>query len=301
VTPLPAEALAPIPPRVETRSDKPVGDGLYAAYKALYAYDRGPLDARVETLQETEYWRAELVSIAAAYGHERVPVYLLLPKNAAPPYQAVIWFHGGYAFNLFPLGPDLSTAPSVAYFNFITRGGRALVMPVFQGTFQRHADVGEFPRADQVNAYRDMVVQWSKDMGRTIDYLETRPDFDAKRVGFYGMSAGATAALPIIAVEPRLKAVVLLSGGLQSTRRPPETDPINFAPRIFAPTLMLNGRDDFIFPLDDVARPLFALLGAPADRKRLAIHEGGHLPPLNELIRDVLGWFDQYLGPVATR
>ena len=56
---------------------------------------------------------------------------------------------------------------------------------------------------------------------------------------------------------------------------------------------MLNGRDDFIFPLDSVAKPLFALLGAPADRKRHAVHDGGHLPPLNELIRDVLGWFDQ--------
>ena len=33
---------------------------------------------------------------------------------------------------------------------------------------------------------------------------------------------------------------------------------------------MLNGRDDFIFPLDSVAKPLFSLLGAPADRKRLA-------------------------------
>ena len=64
---------------------------------------------------------------------------------------------------------------------------------------------------------------------------------------------------------------------------------------------MLNGRDDFIFPLDDVARPLFALLGAPAARKNLAVHEGGHIPPLNELIRDVLAWFDQYLGPVAPR
>jgi hypothetical protein len=25
------------------------------------------------------------------------------------------------------------------------------------------------------------------------------------------------------------------------------------------------------------------------------------VPPLNELIRDTLGWFDQYLGPVPTR
>lgn len=65
--------------------------------------------------------------------------------------------------------------------------------------------------------------------------------------------------------------------------------------------LMLNGKDDFIFPLETVAKPLFALLGAPADRKRLAVHEGGHIPPLNELIRDVLAWFDEHLGPVRTK
>jgi predicted esterase len=301
VTPLPPEALATIPPVVGARSDKPVGDQLYAAYKALYNYDRGPLEPRVEALPETEHWRAELVSIAAAYGHERVPVYVLLPKNAPPPYQPIIWFPGGYAFGPLPLGPDLSTAPDSAFFNFLTRSGRALVIPVYQGTFQRFANVGEFPREDQINAYREMVVHWSNDLGKTIDYLETRTDIDAGKVGFYGLSAGATAALPIVAVEPRLKAVVLLSGGLQPARRPPEADPINFAPHITAPTLMLNGRDDFIFPLEDVAKPLFTLLGAPADRKRLAIHEGGHVPPLNELIRDVLGWFDQYLGPVATR
>ncbi len=301
VAPPPAEALATIPPAGGARSDKPVSDQLYAAYKALYAYDRGPLDARIERLPETEYWRAELVSIAAAYGHERVPVYLLLPKNAPPPYQPVIWFPGGYAFGLLPLGSDPSVAPDAAFFNFLTRSGRALAIPIYQGPFERYANVGEFPREDQMNAYREMVVHWSNDLGKTIDYLETRSDIDAGKVGFYGLSAGATAALPIVAVEPRLKAVVLLSGGLQSVRRPPEADPLNFAPHITAPTLMLNGRDDFIFPLEDVAKPLFALLGTPPDRKRHAIHDGGHVPPLNELIRDVLGWFDQYLGPVATR
>ena len=203
VSPLPADALAAIPPRSVGRTDKPVGDDLYAAYKALYAYDRGPLDPQVEALPETEYWRAELVSIAAAYGRERVPVYLLLPKNAAPPYQPIIWFPGGYAFGLLPLGRDLSVAPGAAYFNFLTRSGRALVIPVYQGTFQRFFGVGEFPRDDQMNAYRDMVVQWSKDLGRTIDYLETRADIDAGKVGYYGISAGANTALPIVAVEPR--------------------------------------------------------------------------------------------------
>ena len=301
LSPLPAEALATVPPRRAGSTLTPVGDELYAAYKALYAYDRGPLDARVESAGETEHWRAEFVSIAAAYGRERVPVYILLPKNAAPPYQAVVWFPGGYAFGPLAFGRDLSVAPGASHFTFLPRGGRALVVPIYQGTFQRFVGVGEVPRDDQMNAYRDMVVQWSKDLGRTIDYLETRPDIDTGKLGYYGLSAGAHTALPIVAVESRFKAVVLLSGGLPGIRHPAEAEPINFAPHITAPTLMLNGRDDFIFPLETVAKPLFALLGTPADRKRLAVHDGGHLPPLNDLIRDVLGWFDQYLGPVTPR
>jgi formylglycine-generating enzyme required for sulfatase activity/dienelactone hydrolase/predicted Ser/Thr protein kinase len=298
---LPPDALVAIAPRAGARTDKPVGDELYAAYRALYAYDRRPLDARVDSAEDSEQWRVEHVSIAAAYGQERVPVHILLPKNAVPPFQPVVWFPGGYAFGLFRFGNDIADAPGSPQFRFIPLSGRALVFPIYQGTFQRYGGVGEIPRDDQMNAYRDMVVQWSKDLGRTIDYLETRSDIDAGKLGYYSLSAGASAALPIVAVEPRFKAVVLVSGGLITARRPAEAEPLNFAAHITAPTLMISGRDDFIFPFETVAKPLFALLGAPPDRKHLVTHEGGHIPASNDLIREVLGWFDQYLGPVRTK
>jgi pimeloyl-ACP methyl ester carboxylesterase len=205
---------------------------------------------------------------------------------------------GSYVFGPFPSSGDLGMMP---YFDFLPRTGRALVFPIYQGMFERFIGTGDYPPDDQMNAYRDMALQWSKDLGRTIDYLETRSDFDVSRLGYYGVSAGADSALPIVAIEKRFKAVILLSGGLPAVRRPAEVDPLNFASHITAPTLMLNGRDDFIFPLETVAKPLFELLGAPRDRKRLAIHEGGHVPALNELIRDVLSWFDEHLGPVRSR
>jgi len=298
---LPPAASAAIAAGSGARTDKPVGDELYAAYKALYAYDRPPLDARVDSTEDTDQWRAEHVSIAAAYGRERVPVHILLPKNATPPFQPIVWFPGGYAFGLFRFGNDIADAPGASQFRFIPLSGRALVFPIYQGTFQRFAGVGEIPREDQMNAYRDMVVQWSKDLGRTIDYLETRSDMDAGKVGYYGLSAAANAALPIVAVESRFKAVVLVSGGIIAARRPAEAEPLNFAPHITAPTLMMSGRDDFIFPFETVAKPLFALLGAPPDRKRLVTHDGGHIPALNDLIREVLGWFDEHLGPVRMK
>jgi hypothetical protein len=72
------------------------------------------------------------------------------------------------------------------------------------------------------------------------------------------------------------------------------------APRSLAATLMINGRDDFIMPYELSQKPLFDLLGAPADRKRLARLDGGHIPTdRREIIREVLDWLDRQLGPVV--
>jgi dipeptidyl aminopeptidase/acylaminoacyl peptidase len=80
----------------------------------------------------------------------------------------------------------------------------------------------------------------------------------------------------------------------------PEMHPVHFAPRSRTPTLMINGRDDFIMPYELSQRPLFAMLGAPDDKKRHARLAGGHIPTNRlEIIREVLDWLDQQLGPVS--
>jgi dienelactone hydrolase len=87
------------------------------------------------------------------------------------------------------------------------------------------------------------------DLGRTIDYIETRPEFDKDAIAYYGYSMGAEQATPAVAVEPRLKTAVFLSGGLSRASPPyiplPEVDPVNFLPRIPIPTLFMDGRYDF--------------------------------------------------------
>ena len=74
---------------------------------------------------------------------------------------------------------------------------------------------------------------------------------------------------------------------------------MNFVPRMQPPTLLVNGSNDFQAPLESAQRPLYNLLPMPPDRKRHAQYEGGHLPnQLNDLIREVLDWYDRFLGPV---
>jgi hypothetical protein len=43
---------------------------------------------------------------------------------------------------------------------------------------------------------------------------------------------------------------------------------------------------------------VFEALGTAAADKRHLIYEGGHDVPRTELIKETLGWFDKYLGPV---
>ena len=132
-----------------------------------------------------------------------------------------------------------------------------------------------------------------------IDYLETRRDIDRARIAYYGFSTGAVMGPIFTALEPRFKASILLGGGVVGTPWPPEVEPTNFAPRVRVATLMVAGKQDFERPVETLQRPVFDLLGPPPDQKRLALIDGGHIPRLQDIIREILDWLDRHLGPVT--
>jgi pimeloyl-ACP methyl ester carboxylesterase len=99
------------------------------------------------------------------------------------------------------------------------------------------------------------------------------------------------------ALEKRFKASVLFSGGFMRAAAP-EVQSLHFTPRSATPTLMLNGRDDFGYPLDTSQIPMFRLLGAPEKDKRHIVLDSGHIPSRIDMIRETLDWLDRYLGPV---
>ena len=140
------------------------------------------------------------------------------------------------------------------------------------------------------------MIQQVKDVGRSIDYLRTRQDIAGDRLAYVGVSMGATIAPIVLAVDRRFTTAVLWSGGLPMGPRLPENDPINFAPRVALPVLMLNGRDDFTFPVDSSQEPLFQLLGTPPDKKQRVVFDGGHVFPFSRMIKDSLDWLDRHLG-----
>jgi len=306
--PLPTKLTSPITTlaRDYTR-EKPAAESAFALYKGLYSYDPTELDARVESVDDASAdWRKEKISFRAAYGVERVTAYLFLPRNAHPPYSVVVYFPGVSSFF-----KESSSSVNPESVSFAVKSGRAVLYPIYMGTYERRISSPSLRQTwEEIvqpgsaclpvgpKAGRDLVVQWAKDIERAVDYLETRKDIDAHRLAYYGRSLGAVWGPVMTAVEPRFKASVLLGGGLPFEKLPSEIEPLNFATRVKVPTLMLNGRDDFMFPVQSSQLPLFRLLGVPDSRKRHVLFDSGHVPPDKPVVKESLDWFDRYLGPV---
>jgi formylglycine-generating enzyme required for sulfatase activity/tRNA A-37 threonylcarbamoyl transferase component Bud32/dienelactone hydrolase len=291
---IPKIATEPMPsPRRDLTKEKPASDELFQAYRSLYSYDKTPLNPSVEPFgKDEEDWKAEKITYTAAYGNERAIAYLFLPKKAHPPFQTVVFFPGSNALLLRTF--SLYTTASL---DAILRSGRAVLYPVYKGTYER-GDGMESDVATTTSTWRDHVIMWVKDASRAIDYAETRPELNHNKLAYYGYSWGAEMGGIVPAVEPRIKVCILALGGLDFHRSLPEVDTINFISRVKQPVLMLNGHYDFFFPVESTQEPFYRLLGSRKDQKKRMLYESGHNIPRNELIKETLNWLDQYLGSV---
>ena len=299
---IPQAAFDPVVPPAPTDFYKlqPVAEPVFQVYKDQFAYDKKPLNPHLDwRSQSSGDWVQEKVSVDVPYGNEKLPMYLFLPKNSSPPYQTVIYFPGsGSTYQEF--SQDLEHYREFEYnLAFIVKNGRAVVYPIYKGTFERRDPVNIRPihSGAPTRQYTEYLIQLVKDFKTCIDYLETRPDVDSKKLGFAGFSWGSKMAPILLATEERVRTGVLLIGGLGSNMRP-EALGFNYAPRVKIPILMLNGKYDLTFPFDTSAKPLFDMLGTPREHKRQIAYDSDHFLPHNEMIKETLAWLDRYLGPV---
>ncbi|MCZ6759128.1 MAG: SUMF1/EgtB/PvdO family nonheme iron enzyme [Gemmatimonadetes bacterium] len=285
--------------RRDLRSEEPASDAEFEIYRRMYAYDPLPLNAEVVQVDKFEHWTRERVAFDLPY-RGRGAAMLYLPKNVAAPYETVIYWPGSDALAYQSIEEEYLES-----FDFLMKSGRAVAQPIFLGTFGRDDPGSRFnennfwltPDWTKSTTYRDRRINWVQELSRTIDYLESRDDIDADRLGYYGYSWGGLAA-PIVLVveEQRFDAAVLNVGGLDDSQQYlPEVDPINFVTRVRTPVLMINGEYDIVVPLETSQKPMIELLGTDPEHKRLHVTPAAHLVPEDVLIRETLDWFDRYL------
>ena len=144
-------------------------------------------------------------------GEESAPAYFAKPKNASGRLPTVLFNHshgGGYTIGKaeFIDGREYLGKPSYAEF-LTSLGYNALCFDAWI--------FGERSGRAELDMFKDMIwrgrVLWGMmvyDSLKAVDYLVTRPDVDAARLGTVGMSMGSSTAQWAGALDPRLKVVV---------------------------------------------------------------------------------------------
>ncbi|MFA6455720.1 MAG: prolyl oligopeptidase family serine peptidase, partial [Bacteroidota bacterium] len=257
-------------------------------------YDQGNLRSVIESIDSTsKEWIKERVIVDAAYSNERLPIDIFIPRNTALPLQPVLYFPGSGAFE-----DRDSRWLQTHMIDFIIRSGRAVVYPIYKGTYER----GPF-ETDTWSRIRDLRVMMCKDAMRAVDYIMTRSDFDKEKIGYNGLSLGGNMGYIILALEPRITAAVFMGCGFGQTletSKYPEIFLPNFGHRVKTPVLMLNGRYDCIYPVEESQQPFFDILGTPKEHKKHFLSNSDHVVLRADQIRETLDWFDTYLGQVNT-
>jgi len=281
--------------------EKRVNDEIFEIYKAQFQYDPTELKANVEEHDESAAaWIRERVTFDAAYGGERMIAQIYLPRKGRKPYQSVILIGGpvlgekrAQMERMLVAGPRLDC---------FLKSGRAVVFPVIKGTYERTGDMTAAmlsPTEENRHAYTEYLVKWVKDFRRCVDYLVSRPDFDGQRIAFNCASWSGVLGMIVPAVEPRVRANIILISGFPDNQALPEAHPLNYIAHIKVPTLMLNGKYDMFFPVETSVNPAFDLLGTPKEDKLLVVYPTDHYIPVSEGIQEMLAWLDKYFGPAT--
>ncbi len=275
----------------------PVSAEGFAVLREFFRYDPGiPLEARkVDEFAGSGFVREKLVF--RGIRDCRVPAYLALPTTGAPPYPCAILLHGiggskegWWLEEASHSGRRLTDGLLAAGFCVLALDAEYHGERLANNDYES-ATVFTFQRGWMQRA-RDMIVQSVVEHRRAIDYLETRDDVDASRIGIVGYSMGGMTTFMITAVEPRVSAAVACVPPLMREDRSPVAIH-NYAPRIATqPFLMLVAEDDPANTTQEEARRLHELIASPA--KEIGFYPGGHLLP-PEWTRRALKWMEASL------
>lgn len=281
-----------------------IGDEAYQTILQFYQYDKDiPLDPAVVEKQDTaEYVREKIVFRGA--NDYRVPGYLAIPKVGSPPYPCVLQIHG-----MTLSKSDFWANDSYHRGNLITKKLLAGGIAVLALDAQYHGErsiYNDFEstavmlfQQQRINRLRQMVVQTILDYRRAMDYLETRKEIDANRIGLIGYSLGGSMSFVLTGVDSRIKATVSCVSPTLSRQRWPNQQNISaIAPHNFVraikerPILMLMGRNDAFNYTVEEASALYDLI--KGESKEIVFYESKHRLP-EEHVAKAIEWLKHYI------
>ena len=271
-----------------------VSDVVFESIAQLYEYDRDiPLESRVVRQEELEDGNREKI-VFRGVNNSRVPAYLTIPKTEAKEYPVAILIDGlegskerWFEDDSWPTGGKMTAS--------LLRAGFAVFSldATYHGERAKEYDHVTPPNPNVFpNEFRHMVLQTAIEHRRAIDYLSTRSDIDASRIGVIGLSMGGLITFELSSVEPRIKSAAAGVVPVLKRKELEAIDVCTFASHVRCGSfLMFMASEDTWYSMGE-AREIFARI--PISNKQFVEFDSGHQPPV-EYIEKVTKWFAKHL------
>ena len=253
--------------------------------------------------------------------NDRLPVFALIPKNRTGKLPAVLCLHPTSK----PLGKGIPTGfgdkPDRHYAVHLVNRGYVTLAPDY-------VNMGEYRVDPYQMGYESATMKGIWNHMRCVDFLETMPEVDAKRIGAIGHSLGGHNSIFLAVFDERIQCVVsscgfcsfasYMKGDLTGWshdgymprirteyQRRPDRMPFEFtevigalAPRSFLACAPIHDSNFDVQGVKDcirAAEPVYRLLGMP--EKIAAVYpDAGHDFP-DEARKTAYEWFDRWLKP----
>ena len=290
-------------------------DAADAIRREFYKYDASlPLNAELKELNTTPFGTRFHLTYDSA-NDQRVTAIFSLPREFKGPHPAILLMHGSGG------NKDVDYIQGAG--GLLNKLGYATLSidSQYKGERARPGKSGEL----QPDSYttRDAWTQTVIDLRRAVDYLESRPDIDKTKIGYFGVSMGGMLGSVLGGVEPRISCFFLAvpGGGIVNAVKHIERypnlksrfaieitpdvmtriesiasviDPVYFVGNILPRPLMITvGIHDELIPAEMSTALIAAAHAQPENIKRV---NAGHIPPPSVIAFDVRDFFVKNLG-----
>jgi len=281
--------------QAQTRELRPLSSETLDAVLTFLDVDASvPLDAHVVEVGEVLGFRRKKIVFTGGRGN-RVPAYLSLPKVHGPA-RLVLLQHAGASSKESWWVPDGYEYGATLTRRLLENGFAVLALDAQNhGEPSNSIDYVPIRTLYFTNhwwaAFRGMVLETATDYRRALQYVETRPELDLRRIGTVGQSMGGITSVYLAAVEPRVGVVVAGAAALAEPWLYP-LSPINLAPALRrTQVLLIAASKDSLIPRANVDALTSAL---PTENRQLRLLESDHRLP-KDYVELAVDWIAQGL------
>ena len=271
-----------------------VSDDVFDLFKSQFDYKDYPLNTNIvisDSFQEG--YTLETFSMVAPYeSKEKLYGYIIYSNQYKDKYDPVIIFPSASA--IVRKTDEFLTDNLLNNFKYLIDEGYAIIHPIYFNTYSRERIFNSWV-PDESEEYKEMIIKMGMDYKRSLDYIETRNDFNFKNLSYYGYSLGSRYANFLLAIDLRAKSAFICSGGLRMQKPKKEVDEHYYLRRVKTPIFHIVGKLDGTLGYEDIFIPWKKLVGTNReDLITLELEGIGHGIPRDTIIKYHQGWIEKY-------